>query len=206
MYYCNMYYYYYISYISWHRLVSHKQCFQWPWPFYLGLWPWTSTVCNIEYLCKFPPYNSYKTWTTHTDRKLEWSMITVNFNVILLTLTLCNLGLWPYYDIILPLLYIYYELSCEFFSILGALCCFLSMFAKSMNILPKFIWRLFCKWPWPPITLTFAIIIKDSYFAAFFWVTCLIPFTLRPNMPCFMVVFKMTLIFADFLAAILEIT
>ena len=80
------------------------------------------------------------------------------------------------------------------------------MFAKSMNMLPKLIWRLFCKWPWPPITLTFAVIIKDSYFATFFIVTWLIPFNLTPNMLCFMVVFKMTLIFADFLAAILDMT
>ena len=54
------------------------------------------------------------------------------------------------------------------------------------------------------MTLTFYnlelwLINTDSYFAIILKVTCLIPLNLISNLSCFMVVFKMTLILADFL-------
>ena len=132
-------------------------------------------------------------------------MINGHFVAISMTLTICNLGLWPYYGIIYYMIYIMYPVI-NFLQVHMQHAILSWCLQKQWICYLNSWWRPFWKWPWPPITLTFDLIITDSYFATFLWVICLIPFNLMPNMLCFMVVFKMTSILADFLAAILEMT
>ena len=125
---------------------------------------------------KYVPYLQTGNWHDQWSMSILWLFLwpwpSVNFR------------LWPYSDVIFPMINI-----CNMFSGIHCLQVNVSYVILdvciTMNLLLVFVVAAIWQWLWPPLTLTFDLIITDFYFTIILKVTCLIPFNLIPYVPCF---------------------